>query len=433
MIINFSIENWRSFKERRTLSMVPTSERQHLHRIPRLQQDGIKILPIASIYGGNASGKSNLVAALLNLRSIIVERSDLEALVPVDPFWLDEDYRNKPSNFEMEFLIDSEIYRYTLSATRQKIVYEKLVKIDGKKEITQYERNESKIENMMCNGDLKDRLKFIANNKMTRSNQTFLASAVELNFEPFFPIWRWFRDNLVILFPSSKYVSTENFVNENNQVAMVLNEMLQELDTGISHIGGEDVDISKMNFSPEQNESINRLPEGRSLKFNSSYEIYIVTKKNGQASAKRLTSYHKKLDGTNVPFGLYMESDGSKRVIDIAPAIISLLSSNSTKIFIIDEIDRSLHTFLTQALIKKYFQGCSNDTRSQMIITTHDVQLINQDIFRRDEIWFTERKSDGNSDLFSLGSFEGVRYDKDIRKSYLQGRFGGIQNITSSL
>jgi AAA15 family ATPase/GTPase len=429
MILSFSIENWRSFKDKVTLSMLPTREKQHLHRVSYLQEDDVAVLPIASIYGGNASGKSNFIAALERLRSLIVERREFMSAVPVDPFWLDDTYINKPSNFEIEFLADSSIYRYILSATRQKITYEKLVKINGNSEIVLYERKESKVENIGWEGSLKDRLEFVAANKMTRTNQTFLTTAVELNFEPLFPVWNWFSNNLLIIFPSSRYIATENFADSNNRVGKILNEMLQELDTGISRIGGENVDLSKVSFTLKDKESIDKLPEGRSLKFNVHNEVIIVTRNNDRLSAKRLTSYHRKLDGSEASFGLYMESDGTKRVLNIIPAIIDLLFFESTKVCVIDEIDRSLHTSLAQALVRRYLRDCSKDTKSQLLMTTHDVQLINQDIFRRDEIWFTERKDDNCSDLFSLGSFEGVRYDKDIRKSYLQGRFGGIQNV----
>jgi AAA15 family ATPase/GTPase len=114
------------------------------------------------------------------------------------------------------------------------------------------------------------------------------------------------------------------------------------LDTGISRIGGEDVDLSKIDFTPKDKESINRLPEGRSLKFYIYNEIVIVTRKSDHLSAKRLTSYHRKSDGSEVPFSLYMESDGTKRVLNIVPAIINLLFLNSYKVCVIDEIDRLL-------------------------------------------------------------------------------------------
>jgi AAA15 family ATPase/GTPase len=128
--------------------MLPTREKQHLHRVPYIQKNDVSVLPIASIYGGNASGKSNFIAALKRFRSFIIERRELMSDNPVDPFCLDDAYINRPSSFEIEFLADDNIYRYTLSASRQKITYEKLVKINENSESVLYKRKESKIENI---------------------------------------------------------------------------------------------------------------------------------------------------------------------------------------------------------------------------------------------------------------------------------------------
>jgi AAA15 family ATPase/GTPase len=425
--VNFSIENWKSFKDKVTFSMLPTPEEQHTNRIPRIKTYDLKILPIASVYGGNASGKSNFVTALSTLQSIIVYGIVPNAPIPVDSFCLDDSSIQNPSLFEIEFLADEKIYRYTLSATKKEIIYEELIEVGNNDNITLYERHKSKIEKF--GGSKKEYLEYMINNNVVRNNQPFLRCAIELNFEPFFSIWNWFRNDLIIILPHSKYTAVENFVDDGNYVGQRLNDILQDLDTGISRIGGEIIDVSRIDFSPKNRELIGSLPEGRSLKFGLPNELFVATRKNGQVIVKRLTTYHKKTNGTDALFGLKMESDGSKRAIDIVPAIIDLLAPHPQKVCIIDEIDRSLHTSLTEALIRVYLNGCSQDTKSQLLITTHDVQLINQEIFRNDEIWFTERKEDGASDLFSLGSFEGVQKDKDIRKSYLQGRFGGVPNI----
>jgi AAA15 family ATPase/GTPase len=123
------------------------------------------------------------------------------------------------------------------------------------------------------------------------------------------------------------------------------------------------------------------------------------------------------------------ESDGSLRVIDLLPAFLKLMEHGSEKVFVIDELDRSLHTVLTRALLDMYLGCCSPDTRAQLLITSHDAMLFDQNIFRRDEIWITERNRIGVSSLYSLCEYKDVRYDKDVRRSYLQGRFGGIPRV----
>ena len=121
-----------------------------------------------------------------------------------------------------------------------------------------------------------------------------------------------------------------------------------------------------------------------------------------------------------------MKSDGTQRIIDLLPAFLELSNLKSKQIYFIDEIDRSLHTLLTRKLLESYLNRCANDTRTQLILTTHDVLLMDQNLLRRDEMWVTEREISGNTKLYSLSEYKDLRYDKDIQKSYLQGRLGGI-------
>jgi uncharacterized protein len=140
-------------------------------------------------------------------------------------------------------------------------------------------------------------------------------------------------------------------------------------------------------------------------------------------------TFHPKADGTEVKFEIRQESDGSQRVIDLLPAFLELSSQTAGKVFIIDEVDRSLHTLLTRRLLDAYLASCSTETRTQLLFTTHDVLLMDQQLLRRDEMWVAERDANGASSLLSISEYKDVRYDKDIRKSYLQGRLGGVPRI----
>jgi AAA15 family ATPase/GTPase len=426
MILNFSIENWKSFRDRAVLSMLPTREKQHGYRVPYFSKCDVRILPISSVYGGNASGKSNFCQALFTLQSIIVDGTQPNSEIPVYPFCLDECSPQKATSFEIDFAIGDAIYRYSISATRQKISEEKLVRIDGRTDVTMYDRHDQTIELGNCwNETQKKRLRLIINGEMVRSNQTFLRTVIDWNFKDLFDIWDYFRSKLIFIFPNSKYVPTEKLIDVNSNKE--INNLLSKLDTGISRIGGIDININSIEFKEEGKAAINILKEGDVLRL----DDIVVQKKNGKLIVKRLVSYHQRFDNREVYFGLDKESDGSRRVIDILPAIIDLQSSD--RIYVIDEINRSLHPDLTKAFITEYLNGCSENSRAQLLITLHDIQLIDQDIFRRDEIRFTERERDGNTNLFSLSDFEGVHHDKDILKSYQQGRFGGIPNIATYL
>jgi len=143
-------------------------------------------------------------------------------------------------------------------------------------------------------------------------------------------------------------------------------------------------------------------------------------------------TYHPNTDGTEIKFDIGQESDGSQRVIDLLPAFLTMSAAKSKKVFVIDEVDRSLHTLLTRQLLESYLNSCSTDRRSQLLFTTHDVLLMDQQLFRRDEMWVAERDGSGASNLISFAEYKDVRYDKDIRKSYLQGRLGGIPRILLS-
>jgi AAA15 family ATPase/GTPase len=158
-------------------------------------------------------------------------------------------------------------------------------------------------------------------------------------------------------------------------------------------------------------------------------ERFVVTRRNGELTAKKLITYHSKSDGTETEFETRQESDGSQRVIDLLPAFLDLLAEGSKKVYVIDEIDRSLHTLLTRRLLEMYLSNCSATSRTQLLLTTHDVLLMDQQLLRRDEMWVSERDSSGASSLFSFSEYKDIRYDKDIRKSYLQGRLGGIPRL----
>lgn len=152
----------------------------------------------------------------------------------------------------------------------------------------------------------------------------------------------------------------------------------------------------------------------------------------GALIAKKLMTYHPKTDGTQARFEIRQESDGSQRVIDLLSAFLELSAQVSKKVYVIDDLDRGLHMLLTCRLIEFYFKGCSKDTRSQLLLSTHDVLFMDQQLLRRDEMWVAERDLTEASNLLSFSEFKDFRNDKDIRKSYLQGRLGGIPRLSAS-
>jgi len=429
MIISFSLENWMSFRDLATFSMTASRERQHGERVPKLGKFQTRVLPIAAIYGGNASGKTNLFKALNFARNLVLKGTQPEAVIPVEPFRLDGKEGNRPSRFRFELLIDEIIYEFSFSVTFKEVLEERLVKVTSTSETVLYERRNGR-PNFDSSLDNDQFLHFAFQG--TRDNQLFLTNSVSQKVEAFRPIYDWFKDTLRLIAPDSRFAPFEQFLDEDHPLYATMNKMLPQLDTGISHLGGEEIPFENLQIPESEKAKVEQLlQEGKTVRLVTQpiNERYVVTRKGDKLEAKKLVSFHTKADGNMAKFEIRQESDGSQRVIDLLPAFLELGAKCSKKVFVIDEVDRSLHTLLTRRLLEVYLAGCSPETRSQMFITTHDVLLMDQNLLRRDEMWVTERDSTGASTLIPFSDYRDVRYDKDIRKSYLQGRLGGIPKL----
>lgn len=418
-----------SFKDEVTFSLTASRERQHGSRVPKISKYQTRILPIAVIYGGNASGKTNFFKALNFVRGLVVRGTQPDSMIPIESFRLDAESGNRASRFELIILINETIYEFGFAVTKKEVVEEKLVQISSSSEKVLYHRTGG-IPNFDSTLAKDQFLQFAF--KGTRNNQLFLTNSVSQNVDAFRPIYDWFKNTLELIAPDSRFEPFEQFFDKGHPLYNTMNEMLPQLDTGISQLGGEEIpfdniplpDILKSKLQEE-------VKEGTTIRFLSSQtnDRFTVSRKDGDLIAKKLVTYHLKSDGTNVKFEMRQESDGSQRIIDLLPAFLEISASRSQKVCVIDELDRSLHTLLTRQLIEAYLGNCSNESRSQLLITTHDALLMDQKILRRDEMWITERDAYGNSTLYPFSDFKDVRYDKDIRKSYLQGRLGGVPRI----
>lgn len=432
MIISFSVENWMSFRDSVSFSMVASRERQHGERVPKIAKYQTRILPVAAIYGGNASGKTNFFKALNFVKGLVVRGTGPDSLIPVEPYRLESTCIEKPCRFRLELLIDDIIYEFSFAVTRKAVVEEKLVQITSTSEKVLYHRLGS-FPNFDQRLDKDQFLHFAF--KGTRDNQLFLTNSVSQKVDVFRPIYDFFKNTLEFIAPDSRFEPFEHFLNEGHPLHSTMNELLPHLDTGISHLGGEEIPFENIPF-PESVKSklLEDLKEGMTIRFLASptNERFIITRKGGELVTKKLVTFHLRSDGTEAKFDIRQESDGSQRVIDLLPAFLELSTTKIPKVYIIDEVDRSLHYMLTRQLIEAYLENCNKESRAQLLLTTHDVLLMDQTIFRRDEMWVAERNRKGSSELFSFSDYKNVRYDKDIRKSYLQGRLGGVPRILLS-
>lgn len=426
MIVSFSVENWMSFRDKATLSMVASRERQHGERVARVEAYPVRLLPTAAVYGGNASGKSNLFKALSFARTQVVKGTQLNNRIAVRPFQLDKMGTKRPSRFEFEFLIDEVIYAFSFALTREKIVEERLARVRSVSQRTLYDRRHGKIE-FDSSLEESDFLEFAF--RGTRNNQLFLTNSVSQNVQQFKPIYDWFKTTLQMIEPDAQFRGGGLF--EEIPLAKSINEMLRDLDTGISHIGSERVSLEAIQLPDSVRTEIEaQLSDDEAVVVEDPFDNqFLITRVDGEVIVKKRIAIHEMADGTEARFAVSQESDGSQRLIHLLPAFVDLATDEAKCVYIIDEIDRSLHTLLTRRLLEDYLATCSKNTRTQLILTTHDVLLMDQRWMRRDEMWVTERDYSGASSLLSFSEYRDVRYDKDIRKSYLQGRLGGIPRI----
>ena len=432
MLIDFAVENWMSFRDKTKYSMVAGRERQHRERVPRIKKYNMRVLPVSVIYGGNASGKTNFFKALNFAKNLILKGTQPEGMIQVEPFRLDSTYATRPSSFFFTLLIDEQLYEFSFAVTSRAVIEEKLVCISSSSERVLYHR---KTDDISFDSSLAKNQFLHFAFQGTRNNQLFLTNSVTQNVKTFKPVYDWFMNKLELVAPDSRFEPFEQFLQEDNPLYARMNEILPLLDTGILHLGGEEIPFDKSPF-PDNLKALlqEKVKEGTAanVQRGESDERYMVTRIGEVLVVKELSTYHQKKDGSEVKFEMRNESDGSRRLINLLPAFLEVAAKGSSRVYVIDELNRSMHTLLTRRLLEAYLGDCTSESRSQLLFTTHDVLLMDQNLMRRDEMWVAERDTEGASSLIAFNEYRDIRYDKDIRKSYLQGRIGGVPRILFS-
>lgn len=429
MLIKFTVENWESIKEPITLSMIATQERQHAARLALIEKYRLRLLPVAAIFGANASGKTKICRALWFAKQLITTVTQPESSIKRIPFKLEKRLKNEPTRFSFQIVVNDICYEFSFAVTADKVLAEKLIQLSPYSEKILYLRDSSgKVtfpDVPLLNQD--PRLHFIAAG--TRENQLFLTKTVDQNKDNFLAVYQWFKNNLIVLGPDATLANGGHFIhNLNMPISAMINHFIAKLDTGITHVDEIDIPLESVQFPADVKAKIvEKLPEGGAILFGKSRVI--ANNRNGTVSVKKLVSYHRSIDGTETEFDFAQESAGNLTLINLLPVIFELSVSKASKTYIIDELDQSLHTLLLRSLLEYYLQTCSPASRSQLLFTTHNLMLMDQDLFRRDELWLTERNIHSATQLISLSEYKEVGNDKDIRNSYLKGSFGGIPKI----
>jgi AAA15 family ATPase/GTPase len=381
---------------------------------------------VAAIYGGNASGKTNFFKAIAFLKRLVVSESKANDLVNLEQFRLGSDIK-RPTSFCINLMIDNSIFEFSVTVTEEEVIDEKLTELGTSVDRVLYHRHDGSItfEKSLS----KDQFLQFAY-KGTSKSQLFIANCASQNIENFLPVYNWFKNSLVLVSPDSKFVSFEKLIDQNSHFQVVINSALAGLDTGIRQLALEEVSLDSLDLSDAERREISLVvSDTQLLGVVSDGDIVLFSREDGRFMGKKFVTYHRQRDGSDARFEIRSESDGTRRIIDLLPAFLAISSKNSKQVMIVDELDRSLHTLLTRRMLAEYLSSCDSQSRSQLLFSTHDVLLMDQKLLRRDEMWVTERDADGATHLISFNDYKDIRYDKDIRKSYLAGRMGGIPRL----
>ncbi len=445
MLIRFTVENFLSFKDEVEFSMVAGRTRKHNdHIITSGKRDDIRLLKTGVIYGANASGKSNLIKAMAFARELIVRGTRAKQTIPVTPYRFDSSTKNKHSKWQFEFKCNPSAYIYGFELDKRQIYSEWLYEIRPASEKMLFERETDldgrtkiKFGNISLTAEQGETfLDFTA--KGTRPNQLFLTESMERNISYFEHIYNWFDDSLVLIFPESKPEDFGIKFASNPKFQQGFRELINVFDLGIDDIVFQPIDFdSELPLPPAIKQQI-KLDLDKFLHNSDSSTVFqikglnnilFVIEDGNINTYKFVTVHHIKHEDRNAHFEMSQESDGTQRLFEIIPALLELLSPAHERVFVIDELDRRLHAHISYNILDIFLTNSVNNS-SQLIVTTHESSLLDLDLLRRDEIWFIEKDRTGASSVYSLEEFA-PRFDMDIEKGYLNGRFGAIPILPS--
>lgn len=442
MLIDFTVSNWKSFSQETSFNLIASRERQYGDTLSSI--DGfrsLKVVPAAAMYGGNASGKTCFFEALAFLKRFVVEGFGVGETIPVEPFRLDEDQRIEPTLFDITFLVRGKVYRLEVVVRRDGVISEELSILKDKSATIQvYSRQNGYIEFNDSFFSTPERTQFVADG--TLENRLFLTNAVMQNIAELSDPYHWFRDCLTLVGIASRLESFDLYYTDRNFVQYA-SERLAEFDTGIEEVVGEEVDINSLPLPPviiQQIQSQVSAAENTTAMITTEIpgdyaaEVYLLSFDGGSTRAQRLRTRHRDASGKLVTFSLQMESSGSRRLLNLMPMLFDLFGGvpGSERVYVVDELDRSFHSMLTAKLVELFLETTGRNSRRQLLFTTHDLLLMNQKLLRRDEMFISERDGQGRSEIIRMNEFEGLRFDKDLLRSYLDGRFGGVPMFASS-
>lgn len=421
MLIEFRVKNFRSISDWQSFSMLAENKVSEMEETI-VEKADLNILPTAVVYGRNASGKSNLLTAFRALQYLIMDSGTLkveEEIYPYEPFKLNMNGQNEPVEFLIDFIAKDNIrYIYSIGFLKNEITYENLKFYPKSQPAILFDR---KLGKKIKYGEyLLGRKKDIED--LLYPNQLFLSKIGTEKNEQLKEVYRFFSeylytstihdtqydDTLINIFSTKLGKNNIPFFNEN------VSKLMKIADTGIEEITIKEENIDKSILPKEMSDE-----DKEEIIEKYKYKIRTIHKK-----------FHNNNEVDKVEFKLSEESTGTIKLLAIGGLILEALADG--QVLIIDELDKSLHPKLTRALINIFKCKKNNPKNAQLIFATHDVSLLDNNLFRRDQIWFAEKEYEGNSHYYSISDIPGIRANTPFEKYYMTGRFGATPVINEN-
>lgn len=414
MLINFSFSNFCSFKNIKSLRMESAQIKDLSDSV--IEKDGLRLLPVAVLYGANSSGKTNVIKSFGVFRHILINNVKLNSDEPIkyEPFMLDNISDKKPTLFEVQLLMDGALYRYGFEYTRKAIIgewlYERRLSY-GAKEHYLFRRERQKFSissTYFTEGKSKE--------SSTTKNRLFLSLVAQLNGQ--------ISQKIIQELKHYNVISGLEEYAYNHVTLKMLEKHLKGCDDAMTlfenlDLGFTNIKVKEREVPDEIKEKLANLPflnqeKVNSHKFLETFTTHHIYDSDGEIIGQKVFRADDK------------ESNGTNKVISLAGPIFNTLISG--KVLFVDELDAKLHPMITRAIVHLFMDRETNPKGAQLIFTTHDTHLLNTKHLRRDQIWFTEKDKTEASDLYSLLDFK-VRNDRDIENDYINGRYGAIPFI----
>lgn len=423
MLIEFRVKNFRSFKEEQVFSMVAGKDKTLKHNV--FESCGFSLLKSSALYGHNASGKSNLLKGLYAMKKIIMTSTDLESDSLgeyVDSFQFNSVCKNQASRFEITFLHENVRYQYGFSANKNRIFDEWLFSYPKKRAqkwfVRKFEEDKQTTSWYINKTYLKGGEESLNQLKeKTRENSLFLTVGSQWNNLHLSEVYNFFKDSLrVHLFKSDFLGETASYLVDSLDADIINNNYKKLILKGmkLADLGIEDIKVEKSNINVP-NEFLEQFKEESRTKLIESFQ---------EEKALKITFKHQVQDEeSNGALPYSEESLGTQEYFELLGPWLEAIARGRT--LFVDELETSLHPLLLSRLIKLWQDKKVNTSGAQLVFASHETTLLNSDLFRRDQIWFTEKNKTGATEIYSLLEYK-PRKGEALQKGYLSGRYGAI-------